>query len=1126
MERSNAKKLLVKLNALGIKLWVEHDTLRFLAPPNTFSAPLREQVKKVKVDLITELQACAEQFHPVSSAQKRIWLGERYSPDLSAYNVPMLWYVKGQFDESQLACAIQRVAEQNDVFCQSFHFQYGELTSQFKAGCQLPLTQHDWRKPFDKGPDALSDEEKLTEISRLAIVFEPFDLAAAPLCRADYFQLSETSGALLIVFHHLIIDEFSAASFTRQLRTCFTGYKEGERSPQFTYQEYVMKQKAAENSPAYSDALKHYRQQLGEALIPVPLPYKKQPQPLNTETDSITVNLSAEQSKHITTVLAEQRITDFVYFLSVFMVLLRQSKKEQRIQVTTPVSCVPESLDGEAMGLFQNIAVIGALLSPQTLFSELLKQVKKSIGLALDNRHLVFEDVVARNQSCLASSPQLLFLKQTAQQQHLIIGDATFEPVWFGGGAGKSDLLVGFTHHDDRFVINLEFKVGCFDRLTIEELARRYRTLLLTASEAINGQIAEFEPVQQPIARSIPVLVHEQPIGPTQTEFVSITSHLDALALKHPHKCAVDADSRLTYQQLKEQSDRVACALQDKDISPGNMLGLCMRRSSGFVVSLLGILKAGAGYVPLDDTLPKERLKTLCREAKISAVICSQYELDKLQEVEIKPLFINDLLNSEKIVATSRLVTPLPGLSAYAIYTSGSTGEPKGVCVSHRALVSFLSWCRDWFSDAVFEHLYASTPISFDVSVFEIFASLYCGGTVRFIRSYSDLPERSTTKLAITAVPSVLKQYLYGHELSPAVDTVYLAGEAVDARLVELIKQRSNITKVFNLYGPTESVVYATGYAWPDLALSHCIGRVRTDLQSYVVDDDLNLVAENQVGQLALAGTGIAEGYLHLPIETANRFVPNPFSNNAGSRMYLTGDLVRMTQAGNLEYLGRLDGQLKVNGVRIEPQEIESMLNQDADVDFAFVGVREINGRKLLVAALKLSQVSEGVMGRLRHRCLTHLPAYLVPHVFLQIQDIPLNSNGKVDRQKLQGLLDKGETVNYRSKGAARYELQIARLWEQVLCVEEISFNDNFFEAGGGSMQLLELKELLEQAFNLSIPIIDIFASPTVRDMAELISLRLTGEVDVVDGQKVHRGSKQRQAIGRIGQIMRRRMHE
>ncbi|MDP5134763.1 amino acid adenylation domain-containing protein [Rheinheimera baltica] len=1126
MERYNAKKLLVKLNALGIKLWVEQDTLRFLAPSNTFSVPLREQVKKVKVDLITELRAGAEQFHPVSSAQKRIWLGERYSPDLSAYNVPILWYVKGQLDEPQLARTIQLVAEQNDVFCQSFHFRYGELASQFKTGCQLPLTQHDWRKPVDLEPNTLTDEQKLTEISRLAMVFEPFDLTSAPLCRADYFRLSEATGALLIVFHHLIIDEFSATSFTRQLRSCFTGNKGGEVSPQFSYQEYVVQQKAVENSPAYSDALKYYRHQLGEALIPVSLPYKKKQQPLNIETDSITVNLSAEQSIQITTLLAEQRITDFVYFLSVFMVLLRQSKKEKCIQVTTPVSCIPECLDGEAMGLFQNIAIIGAQLSPQTLFSELLKQVKRNVSLALDNRHLVFEDVLASNQSGLGSSPQLLFLKQTAQKEQLSIGDATFEPVWFGGGAGKSDLLVGFTHHDDRFVVNFEFKMGCFDRLTIEKFARRYHTLLITAFGAINRQIAEFEPLQQLIARSAPVLANEQSIGRTQEEFVSVTSHVDALALKHPDKCAVDADSCLTYQQLKEQSDRVARALQQRGISPGNMLGLCMRRSCSLVVSLLGILKAGAGYVPLDDTLPKERLKALCRNAKITAVICSEYELDKLQQVEIRPMLINDLLNSDQITAASHLVPPLPGLTAYAIYTSGSTGEPKGVCVSHRALVSFLSWCREWFSKVGFESLYGATPISFDVSVFEIFASLYCEGTVRFIQAYSDLPERSTTKLTITAVPSVLKQYLYGHELTPAVDTVYLAGEAVDAKLVELIKQRSNITKVFNLYGPTESLVYATGYAWPDLTLSHCIGRVRTDLQSYIVDDDLNLVAENQIGQLALAGTGIADGYLHMAIETASRFVPNPFSNHAGSRMYLTGDLVRLTLAGNLEYLGRLDGQLKVNGVRIEPQEIESILNQDVDVDFAFVGTREIKGRRLLVAALKLAQVSEGVMGRLRRHCLTHLPSYLVPHVFLQILDIPLNSNGKVDRQKLQELLDKREAVTYRINAAARYEQQIAQLWKQVLCVEEISFNDNFFEAGGGSMQLLELKELLEQTFNLSIPIIDIFASPTARDMAELISLRLAGEVDVVDEKKVHRGGKQRQAIGRIGQLIRRGMHE
>ena len=1126
MEKSNAKKLLVKLNSFGIKLWLEGETLRFLAPPNTFSAALREQVKQAKTGLIAELQVCAKQFHPVSSAQKRIWLGESYSPNQSAYNVPMLWHVKGRFHESRLMSAIQHVVKQNDVFRQSFHFQSGELVSQYAKSCELPLTVHDWRESAVYKPCVLTDEEKLTKISRLPMVLAPFDLAASPLCRADYFKFSDDSGAFLIVFHHLIIDELSATSFMRQLRSCIRGSQEGEQNSDFTYQDYVIKQKSAENSPAYSDALRHYQHQLGKVLPHVSLPYKKQLQPLRVETDSVTVNLSDLQSKHIAAMLAEHRTTDFVYFLSAFMVLLQQGKKEQCIQLTTPVSCIPDDLDGEAMGVFQNIAVIGALVSPQTLFSDLLKQVKKSVNLALDNRELAFEDVVSHHRSGVAPSPQLLFLKQTVHQKQLVIEDATFEPIWFGGGAAKSDLLIGFTHHNDRFVINFEYKVGCFEKPTIEELARKYRSLLLTAIEAINSHISELQPRQRPIARTIPCSNNKQPSASAVTEFASLTSHLDNLAIQHPHKFAIDAEISLTYQQLKKQSDGVAHALQKEGVSAGQMVGLCMQRNTRFVVSLLAILKVGACYVPLDDSFPGERLKTLCREAKISAVICSKRELNKLQESQVAPLLCFDSLSSDQNTSTFQPVVLSPEDFAYVIHTSGSTGKPKGVCVSHQALMSFLSWCKDWFSDNAFEHLYASTPISFDVSVFEMFASLFCGGTLRFIRSYSELPEQSPVGLSITAVPSVLKQFLYGQQLSPAVETVYLAGEAVDTTLVELIKQRSNIKKVFNLYGPTESVVYAAGYEWPDLAFTPCIGKVRTDLQSYVLDDDLNLLAAEQVGQLALAGTGIANGYLHLPVETERRFVPNPYSDNAESHMYLTGDLVRRSETGNLEYIGRLDDQLKINGVRIEPLEIESLLIQDDDVEFAFVGSREVNGRKLLLAAVKLSQVSQGAIVRLRRHCLTHLPAYLVPHVFLQIQDIPLNSNGKVDRKNLQRLLDADEAIDYGSKQATRCELQIGRLWEQVLGVEEISFKNNFFEAGGGSMQLLELKQLLEQTFNLSIPIVDIFASPTVTDMAELISLRLEGEVQLTNEQRMDRGIMQRKALGRIGQKKRRLTHE
>jgi len=522
-------------------------------------------------------------------------------------------------------------------------------------------------------------------------------------------------------------------------------------------------------------------------------------------------------------------------------------------------------------------------------------------------------------------------------------------------------------------------------------------------------------------------------------------------------------------------------------VGPETRVGLCCDRSVEMVIALLGILKSGGAYVPLDPEYPAERLSFLLADAAISLVVTTDRMAARL---DLTRDGVNVLtVGADDPTGPAAPIAPRLGgeALAYVIYTSGSTGAPKGVAVRHANSVAFLSWCLRTFPPALFAGTLASTSVTFDVSVFEIFGTLAQGGTIVLAENLLDeaaLTAGDRPVTLVAAVPSVLEKLLGSRRLPDTVEMVALAGEAVPRILVTALHERHPATAVLNLYGPTEATTYTTLAALEPSAVWPPIGRPIANAATYVLDGEMKPTAVGVPSELYIGGAGVARGYLGRPALTAERFLPDPWGS-PGSRMYRSGDRVRWLSDGELLYLGRLDQQVKLRGFRIEPGEVEAVLKESPEVREAVVLVREdAPGDRRLVAYLVFAS-SEADVSDLRRRCRERLPAYMVPSAFVVLPRLPLLASGKLDRAALPAPEAARPDLAERFV-APENELEqtVAAAWQEVLGVERVGIRDNFFDLGGHSLLLVSLHEKLEARLSRKLSIVDLFQHPTVESFA------------------------------------------
>lgn len=566
-----------------------------------------------------------------------------------------------------------------------------------------------------------------------------------------------------------------------------------------------------------------------------------------------------------------------------------------------------------------------------------------------------------------------------------------------------------------------------------------------------------------------------------------------------PDSVAVIFDEqRLTYGELNLRANQLAHYLRSLGVGPEMLVGICVERSVEMIVGILGILKAGGAYVPMDPAYPKERLTLMLDDSQARILVTEEKLVGKLDAAQIKVVSVDKDRNRIAEESGFNLISGVAQKNlAYILYTSGSTGKPKGVAIEHRSAVAFLHWAISVFTLARFKGVLASTSLSFDLSVYEIFAPLACGGAVILAQNVFQLPGLvAANEVTLTnTVPSQITELLRLKGIPASVKTINLAGEVTTTALVRKLYDLGTVKEVFDLYGPTEDTTFST-FALRDTDRA-MIGRPISNTQAYILDPHLQPVPIGVVGELHLGGAGLARGYLNRPELTAERFIANPFSTEPDARIYKTGDLARYLPTGEIEYWGRIDNQVKLRGIRIELGEVESTISEYPTVRDVVVLAREDQpDEKRLVAYVVPNEGSSTAESALRSYLKQRLPAYMVPSAFVELEKLPLTPNGKIDRKALP-FPDRREMQQEGSFVAPRdgIELELAGIWESVLGTGTVGVRDNFFDLGGNSLLAVRMFSETNRVFGTALPLATVFQGATIEHLATLIRQEENGDL-------------------------------
>ncbi|MGE5672824.1 MAG: amino acid adenylation domain-containing protein, partial [Mycobacterium leprae] len=1065
-----AVKLLARIQAefgveLPLRALFTHPTVADLAPVIADSAP-----DAATAALPTGVHADAQAVGPapLSSAQRRLWFLDQFEPDSAVYNVPFALRLTGSLDVDALTRSLNAIVQRHEALRTTFAAGEGGEPVQIVAPrIDLPLPLTDLSDYPD--PESEAGDRARAEACR------PFDLSTGPLLRAALLRLEPTDHLLLLNLHHIVADVLSMGVLFHELTVFYRAHTEGIPAvlPRLTmqYPDYARWQRQRLEGDRLADQLAYWQERLAGAPTALDLPTDRPRPPVKTYAGAnLRTRFTPELAAALQRVSRQEGVTLYMTLLAAFQVLLRRSSGQTDLCVGTPVAGRPRQELEELIGLFISTLVIRTDLSGNPTFRAVLAQVRENVLGDFAHQELPFEHLVEALQPVrdTSRSPlfQVMFAAQTAEP--LELPGLTVRTAEVENGTAKFDLTLHIAEEDGALTATMEYNTDLFDRATMERMMGHYVTLL-AAAVADPDQPVESLPLMPPAEQHL-ILEQWSQTGPGHVDGQTVAALLNEQIRRLPSATALIAEEqRFTYAELHQRANRLAHYLQSQGVGPDVLVGVSLPRSPELVMALLAVVKAGGAYVPLDPNYPAERLAYMISESGLRLVI--------------DPTWLER--NAEAIAACpgrNPTVAVEPENLIYVIYTSGSTGRPKGVAITHRSVAELIYWVRANYTDEELSGVLFATSVSFDISVFELFGTLCCGGTLILAENALQLPALPAAGEVrlINTVPSAARELVRQQAIPPSVITVNLCGEALPRSLVRDLYALPNVRKVLNLYGPTEDTVYST---WSvvdrDGEQAPPIGRALPGTRVYILDQHLQPVPCGVPGELYLGGRGLARGYLHRPELTAERFPTTEFG-----RLYRTGDLVRWLPDGQMEFLGRIDHQVKIRGFRIELGEVQETLLTHPKVKEAVVVARSDSGDLRLVAYFAAE--SDLSVQELRALLGKRLPEYMIPSAFVQMAELPHTPNGKVDRKALPA----PEWEQPSSSVAPRTEAEerLAALWCAVLHLNAVGVEDNFFELGGHSLLAAQLITRIRSEFGMELPLRAVFAHPTVAELAATIA--------------------------------------
>ncbi|MGA4225354.1 amino acid adenylation domain-containing protein, partial [Ralstonia nicotianae] len=781
--------------------------------------------------------------------------------------------------------------------------------------------------------------------------------------------------------------------------------------------------------------------------------------------------------------------TLFMTVLAGWSALLSRLSGQDEVVVGSPVANRTRSEVEGLIGFFVNTLALRVEVGGATV-SGLLERVKANVLEAQAHQDLPFEQVVERVRPVrsLSHSPvfqaALSWLNTEAVGLSLELEGLTIEGVDAGQAAAKFDLTLELRETSEGLTGSLDYATALFDRETIERYLGYLHRLLAAMVENDSQEVSRIALLDED--ERVRLLESWNETAAAYPDASTIQGLFEAQVRRTPEAIAVEHEGRqVSYAELNARANRVAHALIGLGVGPDARVGLCAERSVELVIGLLGILKAGGGYVPLDPSYPQDRLTNMLEDSAPVAVLAQSNTREQLGALSVPVLDLDGPL--EEAEHDPQVTGLEPHHLAYVIYTSGSTGRPKGVVVEHRNTVNFLAWAACAFPPASLARTLFSTSLNFDLSVFECFAPLTTGGRIDIVVNVLALGDGTHDVRLINTVPSALSALLESSGLDPAVEVVNVAGEALKRELVERLFAQTQARRLYNLYGPSETTTYSSWVCMDrQTGFQAHIGRPIANTQIYVLDAYRQPVPLGVTGEIYIGGVGVARGYLNRPELTAERFVENPFHGEGRERMYRTGDLGRWLPDGSLEYQGRADAQVKLRGFRIELGEIEARLLQCAGVSEAVVALREdAPGEPRLVAYYVSDEAIEAQT--LREQLQASLPEYMVPAAYVRLERLPLTPNGKLDRKELPAPEGQAYASTAYEAPQGEVEVALAGIWQTLLGVERVGRHDDFFALGGHSLQAVRLVAQVRTQLGAELGLTELFAQPSLSAVAQAI---------------------------------------
>ncbi len=1067
---------------------------------------------------------------PLSFAQQRLWFLDKLQPDSANYNIPLAVRLQGDLKLTALENSLNEIIKRHSALRTNFTTLDGQPIQIIHPERCLTLTVVDLR----------ASETEL-EIERLLTVQaqRPFDLTNELLVRASLLLLAETEQILLLCMHHIVADAWSIGVLMQELAALYSAECNDLPSPlpelPIQYADFAVWQRQWLQGEVLESQLAYWQQQLNGAPTYLSLPTDRPRtaiQSLRGAYQSFT--LSHQLTEALTLLSRREGVTLFMTLLAAFGTLLYRYTGQQDILIGSPIANRNHAQIEGLIGLFVNTLVLRTDFSGYPNFRELLKRVREVALQAYAHQDLPFELLVEALQPerDLRHTPlfQVMFVFQNAPTLAMEFQGLNLTPLPVESLTAKFDLTLSLENTDQGLLGELEYNTDLFDADTITRMVGHFQTLLAGIVTHQEQQVCELPLLtEQERYQLLVEWNHTQTNYPHET---CIHQLFEAQVERNPDAVAVVFyDQQLTYGELNARANKIAHYLRSLGVGPGVRVGIYVERSLLMAIALLGILKAGAAYVPLDSAYPQERLSFMLEDASVSVLLTQQQWVEKSKHrVQVVSLDTDwEVISRENQENPNTCVTSDD--LAYVIYTSGSTGKPKGVAVPHRAVIRLL-YNTNYIKLEPNDKVAQASNASFDAATFEIWGALLHGAQLvvmtkdvvlspRYFAAYIQKYEISVLFLT-TALFNEMARVV--PQAFCSVRHLLFGGEAVDPRCVLEVLRNGSPQRLLHVYGPTESTTFSTWYlvqTVPEEVTTLPIGRPISNTQVYVLDQNLQPVPIGVKGELYIGGDGLAQGYINRPELTQEKFIPNPFlksdefkvmsyeleenssiqnskplsvasvatqSQNPNlSRLYKTGDIVRILRDGNIEFVGRQDNQVKIRGFRIELGEIEAVLLQHPSVRETVVTITEdVTDDKSIVAYVVQNQNQTLTIAELRRYLKHKLPDYMIPHIVL-LNALPLNSNGKVDRRAL--ILNPVRPEPEETFVAPRdeLELRLVKIWEKMLGVHPISVRDNFFDLGGHSMLAVRLVAQLEKIYHKNLPLATVFQASTIEKLASVI---------------------------------------